>query len=116
MAYASKTFPLIRIGVVPGQCCENAENGSSHFPKRLLCYFESTLAQQYGTQAMWLERQLQVSSGAFGDTTAISESFYHVDQQQYWEFKDASACSGNLHLVTAILVRRMKGLERSEQI
>jgi hypothetical protein len=49
---------------------------------------------------MWLERQLQASSGAFGDTTAISESLNHVDQQQYWESKDASACSGNLHSVT----------------
>lgn len=91
MAYASKTSPMTRIGVVPGHCSENAEDGSSHFQKRLLCYFESTWAQQYGTQAMWLERQLQASSGAFGDTTAISESLNHVDQQQYWEFKDADA-------------------------
>ena len=100
MAYASKTFPMIRIGVVPGQYCENAEDGSSHFQKKLLCYFESTWAQQYGTRAMWLERQLQASSGAFGDTTTISESLNHFDQQQYWESKDASACSGNLHSVT----------------
>jgi hypothetical protein len=42
MAYASNTFPMIRIGVVPGQYCEYAEDGSSHFQKKLLCYFEST--------------------------------------------------------------------------
>ena len=100
MAYATKIFAMIRIGVVPGNCSENAEDGSSHFQKRLLCYFESTWAQQYGTQAMWLEWQLQASSGAFGDTTAISESLNHVDQQQYWEFIDASSCSGNLQSVT----------------